>query len=1169
MVSILHISDLHIIEGAEWNNMRAALLEEAGERTHDLPDGEKLLVITGDFHNFSDSGYQKAAEFLQELFRAMAVNPAQDVFVVPGNHDVANSDAMNAFFGPGKEWKMRQKAAVSAIKSGDKDYMEWRLKSFVPYCEFVRKIGIYPADSKTLPSEAHVRNWRGKLNILHLNTALAADGTAKDNQLADADTATADGTWKPYFENEIPSLAIGHNSFFDLEKQNQQTELEALFYRKNVSAYLCGDQHRTETDRDKQMIRLKSGHKTTPEIPNVVCMKGAPDQSDHYSEFGFYWHEWDEETDEVKLDARSWKRDEDQAEFVSVGKLGSYIMRHAGEKKGQVSSTGTASDGAGRTMPGAAKEEEKREKKLKADKEKETVRDAYFEYLARELGIIQFDGIPTDKAAGAVKAELERIFVPLEFECVMTEEDQKSREEIRDKEYTIGKILSEGNRAAILAKPGGGKSTLIRRLALAYAYPSRKKEVDDHLPDENWFPVYIRCRDLGEILPGSILDSIFSIINRAELSRYREAFERLIEEQLEQGRMLLLIDGLDEIADEKKRICFVDQLYSFVNAYPSVHLIVTSREAGFRAVSGKLGSYCRQYTIADLDEKRIYQLSKNWHRALIDNPRQAKEDSENVCRIILQDSRITALARNPLLLTTLLFVRRWLGYLPTKKCQLYQEMIKLLLVSWNAGAHNKMDMDETEPQLAFVAYCMTKAGKQTIRRAELIRYIAEARRARPDLLGYTEISPAAFIVQVEERSSILIQQGLEEDERGNLEPSYEFSHLSFQEYLTAKAISENWLPEDDQQRPEKVYLTILKKNSRKVQWREVIPLTAVLLKSAAKPAMEYLLEICKEKLESGHPDKKTGRQRSLIEAFHLANCIACEVPLAPEILEPALLVIAQLSYSIDHVRNEDLFDSGRIQGYDVLTIIYHSEKYGKSLRRIVEKELFENRKCERISGLSNVWSRIYYEENGKPELNEIADIISGENRENRIKGALLMMRWAYDYDMMRYRYRKIEERAKISEEIDEELFTQIFKAVLEMLRCGDMAVYSAACWCAAWSGYNEADIIPEEYVSEIAIQLIYLWAVLKEPYEIRRHLSWAVRTNSRDGLRIEKTAALSEAIPEHEEHPENEFDKDAAACLRLMLGEITVKNLDEVKVSRELKKSRFLKDLGYKENEEE
>ena len=385
MAIILHISDLHIIEGAEWNNMRAALLEETRERTHDLPDGDKLLVITGDFHNFSDSGYQKAAEFLRELFRAMAVDPARDVFVVPGNHDVANADAMNAFFGPGKEWKMRQKAAVSAIKSGDKDYMEWRLESFVPYCEFVRKIGIYPADSKTLPAEAHVRNWRGKLNILHLNTALAADGTAKDDQLADTDTATAEGTWKPYFENEIPSLAIGHNSFFDLEKKKQQTELEALFYRKNVSAYLCGDQHRTETDRDKQMIRLKSGHRNTPEIPNAVCMKGAPDPSDDYSEFGFYWHEWDEETDEVRLDARCWKRDEDQAEFISVGKNGSYIMRHAGEKKGQTVSAGTASDGAGRTMTVAAKEEEKRQQMEKEKRAKETEEEESLEEVQDEM----------------------------------------------------------------------------------------------------------------------------------------------------------------------------------------------------------------------------------------------------------------------------------------------------------------------------------------------------------------------------------------------------------------------------------------------------------------------------------------------------------------------------------------------------------------------------------------------------------------------------------------------------------------------------------------------------------------------------------------------------------------------------------------------------------------
>ena len=114
-----------------------------------------------------------------------------------------------------------------------------------------------------------------------------------------------------------------------------------------------------------------------------------------------------------------------------------------------------------------------------------------------------------------------------------------------------------------------------------------------------------------------------------------------------------------------------------------------------------------------------------------------------------------------------------------------------------------------------------------------------------------------------------------------------------------------------------------------------------------------------------------------------------------------------------------------------------------------------------------------------------------------------------------------------------------------------------------------ADIIPKRYALDIVVQLIHLWTALKEPYEIRRYLSWAVCTNSQCGVKIEKTAALYEAIARYTAHPENEFDKDAAICLRLMLGEITVKNLNEVKASRELKKSRFLKDLGYKENEEE
>ena len=1004
--------------------------------------------------------------------------------------------------------------------------VEWRLESFIPYCEFTRELEIYEPGSETLPAEVHVRNWRGKLNILHLNTALIADGTTKDNQLADTDAATSEKIWNNYFEASIPTLAIGHNSFFDL-KEAQQTELEAVFNRKNVSAYLCGDQHRSEKNRNKQMIRLQSGHKKVPEIPNVVSMKGAADNSDLYSEFGFYWHDWNEETDEVKLYARIWKRDDEQSEFDPLGESGFYTMRRKDtDQKENVSQT------AAKTIL----ENDKCESRNR-NYDRQIVQKAYFEYLAKELGIIQFDGIPTDKDSGSVKAELENIFVPLEF-CRIDKEDT----ELLDDNVTIGAILTQNERAAILAKPGGGKSTLIRRIALAYAYNERKIKVDDDLPDYNWFPVYIRCRDLGENIQNSIMDNIFSIINRAELSQYRQAFMELIEEYVRQNQILLLIDGLDEISNEQYRVRFVEQLQTFAQRYPQMHLLITSRETGFRAVAAKLSDYCNQYVIVDLDEKRIRTLSQNWHEALLGKTSQAKADSDSVCKVILRDSRITALARNPLLLTTLLFVKRWIGYLPTKKCQLYQEMIKLLLVSWNAAAHLKMEMDETEPQLAFVAYEMTKKGKQTIQKSELMQCINEARNALPELLNYTTVSAAKFVSQVEERSSILIQQGLEEDEKGNLVPYYEFSHLSFQEYLAAKAISENWLPKEEQQ-GDSVYLSILKDHLEDTQWREVIPLVAALLNRKAVPVMKYLLEMCEGRPATELPEPE--QHRKSVAAFHLANCIAAEVPLVPEMLENVLLTISIQSYGIWNISIQ-----GAERNVDVFDTIYHSEKYGKFLKRVVEKELFENRELRVFSGLQRVWQKNYIEENGKQDLGEILKLLEGIDRKSRISGEILMIQWAFEQRKNRRRKREEKEQKKLH---------IIFSLILDLLYSSDEAECFFATWCIVWAGYNKANIIPDNYIPGIAKRLLHLWCNVSEFYEIRRQRSWAICTICWSGWKIERDDKVERAITVYQEQPETEFDKVASLYLSLLLGKTTVDNVKSEKISERYKTNRFMK----------
>ena len=326
MPTIIHLSDLHIVNSSHWNNIRACILNKARELT-----GEKLLIVTGDFHNFGEGNYDKALEFLKELITELKIYPKQDVFVVPGNHDVGSDAAMKSFF-PGDDWELRQQGSVSYLKQNNsasknyKKFVDQRLESYTPYCAFVRELGIYPDDAGLLPATVHVRCWRGRLNILHLNTTLIADGSSKTDQQLDILTATGNDIWREQ-NTALPALALGHNSFYDLDKR-QQIALKRPFTDYRVCAYLCGDTHEEEIHSEKQLIRLDNGYDTDGEvIPNVVCVKGAADNSDKFSDFGLYLHEWDEASGRVPIRLLRWRPDRDQTAFHEESEKGYHIPR--------------------------------------------------------------------------------------------------------------------------------------------------------------------------------------------------------------------------------------------------------------------------------------------------------------------------------------------------------------------------------------------------------------------------------------------------------------------------------------------------------------------------------------------------------------------------------------------------------------------------------------------------------------------------------------------------------------------------------------------------------------------------------------------------------------------------------------------------------------------------
>jgi predicted NACHT family NTPase len=225
------------------------------------------------------------------------------------------------------------------------------------------------------------------------------------------------------------------------------------------------------------------------------------------------------------------------------------------------------------------------------------------------------------------------------------------------------------------------------------------------------------------------------------------------------GPCFLLVDGLDEISDEGARGAFVQQLNTFLDLHPGVSMVVTSREAGFRLVASTVARSCASYRLAEFDDEDITRLTVAWHREVVGDRPQVLKEAQHLAESICQTDRVLRLARNPLLLTTLLLVRRWVGELPQRRTVLYQKAIEVLLMSWNAAAHEKLEPSEALPQLGFLAFRMMKEGVQQISERRLRNDLVEARQQMEDIYAYARIGVDDFIRRVEHRSSLLVQSG--------------------------------------------------------------------------------------------------------------------------------------------------------------------------------------------------------------------------------------------------------------------------------------------------------------------------------------------------------------------------------------------------------------------------
>ncbi len=161
--------------------------------------------------------------------------------------------------------------------------------------------------------------------------------------------------------------------------------------------------------------------------------------------------------------------------------------------------------------------------------------------------------------------------------------------------------------------------------------------------------------------------------------------EQITTTALEQGKLLVLFDGLDEVPTANiNRV--IDKISDFVDGYSGNRFIASCRIAAYK------GGFTRftEVEIADFDDEQIKSYVNNWFASNVDPDRVALDKEMNTakkCWEVLDNPTHQAtkeLAQNPLLLTMLCMVYDDYQSFPTDRGSLYNKALSILLERWAA-----------------------------------------------------------------------------------------------------------------------------------------------------------------------------------------------------------------------------------------------------------------------------------------------------------------------------------------------------------------------------------------------------------------------------------------------------------------------------------------------------
>ncbi len=362
-------------------------------------------------------------------------------------------------------------------------------------------------------------------------------------------------------------------------------------------------------------------------------------------------------------------------------------------------------------------------------------------------------------------------------------------------------------RTVVLGHPGAGKSSYARSLCYRVATQTQLDELPGRLP----FLVELRDYAAAKAAMGrSLLEHLEHVATAVYQTRPPS---HALDYLLRSGRLLLVLDGLDELLETADRREIRSDLEVFATRYPSASMLVTSRIIGY-AEAPLDDDRFRLVYMKGFEDAQVADYARNWFGLFA----SGSEDADELAAAFVKESAEVADLRGiPLLLSLMCSIYRRKKYLPRHRAGVYQECAEMLFDRWDRSRKLLVERPldaHLVPALQHVAYWIFGAPERRsgVTGPELVDHLSDYvyREVIDDRLRAKRIAQE-FFDYCRGRGWVLVPCGTQADDQ----ELFRFAHETFLEFFTA-----GWLASSDMS-AEQVADTLLPRITARGKYRGV------------------------------------------------------------------------------------------------------------------------------------------------------------------------------------------------------------------------------------------------------------------------------------------------------------------------------------------------------------